>query len=301
MPKNGTTGFQAGIDLPHPLPELCGYLEGVVPFLDLKARAQDLLHGQVGSALCVREATALEPGDPLALERAPKLVEQARLADPRFAHDGDHLAAAFLGAREAVVEQAELALATRQPREAPLRGELHPRPCPLTTNHPVGGDRLAAPLHLQEADWVAPHVSFDEPVGGSGEDDRARFGLRLHARRQIGGVSDGRVVHAQVVADPADHHRPRVEAHSQAELQSLLAPQLFAESTDGLPDGQSGLHGPQRVFLDGYRRPEERHQPIAQELVDRSLVTMDGLGHERQRLIHELVHRLRTQALGQIR
>jgi hypothetical protein len=46
--------------------------------------------------------------------------------------------------------------------------------------------------------------SFHELQRGGRETDRARGGELLHARGQVSGLADGRVVHTQVVADGAD-------------------------------------------------------------------------------------------------
>jgi hypothetical protein len=48
--------------------------------------------------------------------------------------------------------------------------------------------------------------------------DRAGVGVPLQTRGEVGGVADGGVVHAQVVADLADHHRTGVQANAQSQL-----------------------------------------------------------------------------------
>lgn len=53
------------------------------------------------------------------------------------------------------------------------------------------------------------------------------------------------------------------------------------------------------MILQGHGRPEEGHQAVPQELVDSPVVAMDGLGHEAQGPVHDLVHGLRVQALSQ--
>ncbi len=44
------------------------------------------------------------------------------------------------------------------------------------------------------------------------------------------------------------------------------------------------------MLLEGNRRAEERHQSIAEKLVDGSFVTVDGLRHQPEGLVHDLVH-----------
>ena len=77
----------------------------------------------------------------------------------------------------------------------------------------------------------------------------------------------------------------------------------------GLPDllgvaPHRGLHverrvaGPHRVVLVGERRAEERHDPVAHDLVDRALVAVDGLHHPLEDGIEELP-RLLGVAVGE--
>ena len=72
------------------------------------------------------------------------------------------------------------------------------------------------------------------------------------------------------------------------------APSRFAgalvEGPQRVADSQRGIDRPQRVLLEGHRRAEERHQSIAQELVDGSFVAVDGLRHQPEGLVHDLVH-----------
>jgi hypothetical protein len=67
----------------------------------------------------------------------------------------------------------------------------------------------------------------------------------------------------------------------------------------GVPDllrvaSHRGVHivdrvaGPHRVILVGDGRAEERHDPVAHDLVDRALVAVDGLHHAFEHRVQEL-------------
>ena len=53
-------------------------------------------------------------------------------------------------------------------------------------------------------------------------------------------------------------------------------------------DGERGVDGAERMILQRDGGAEQRHQPIAEELVHRALVAVDGLGHEPQDAVHDL-------------
>jgi hypothetical protein len=115
--------------------------------------------------------------------------------------------------------------------------------------------------------------------------------------RDEDGSPDGGVVHPQVIADPPDHDQASVQALAQAHLYASVPVELFAVATDGLLDRQCGLDRSKGVILEGHGRSEQSHQPIPEELIDRPLVALDGLGHELERPIHDLVHDFRVQLL----
>jgi hypothetical protein len=108
---------------------------------------------------------------------------------------------------------------------------------------------------------------------------------------RLGGVADGRVVHAEAVADGADHHLARVEPHAEAQRLFPLA--------DRVLDRRRGEDRALRVVLVGDRRAEERHEAIAEELIDGALVAVDLGEAEGEEPVQEVVHGLGAQAFGQ--
>ena len=113
-------------------------------------------------------------------------------------------------------------------------------------------------------------------------------------------ITDGRVVHPQVVADLANHDETRVHSDADFELFSqrrrpadtLLHRALNAERSQDRPVC---------MIFAGERRAEERHEAIAEELVDRALVAVDFIEAELKKSFQQTVHRFGAQDFGQRR
>ncbi len=83
--------------------------------------------------------------------------------------------------------------------------------------------RLGDALQRELAEVVEREVELRELRGVLGEVDAAARGERLHALREADRVPLRRVVHAQVVADLADHDLARVEADARREVEAVAA------------------------------------------------------------------------------
>ena len=74
--------------------DLLANLPGVVATLDLEVTAEQIDHRQVGGGLAVGDRGGLCDEPAVYAVRMKELPEEARLADPRLADHGNHLAAA---------------------------------------------------------------------------------------------------------------------------------------------------------------------------------------------------------------
>src|SRR5262249_4050368 len=104
-------------------------LPGVVPVLDLEVRLEEIDQGQVRGGLAVRDRAASEDEPAVGLMGVHELVEEARLADPGFAHYSNDLAMPPLGPFQCPAERCQLGVAAHEPREPPGDGCLEARPC----------------------------------------------------------------------------------------------------------------------------------------------------------------------------
>ena len=80
----------------------------------------------------------------------------------------------------------------------------------------------------------------------------------------------------------------------------MLAPQLRRVLGDVVEHPQRRVAGAPGVVLMGDRRPEDGHDPVAGEFVDRSLVAVDGLGEDREEALHGRPPLLGVLLLGHV-
>ena len=73
------------------------------------------------------------------------------------------------------------------------------------------------------------------------------------------GVALRRVVHAQIVADAADHHLSRVEPHAHREAEAVREAQLVGVAAQVARAAPARRGRRARVILVRDRRAEERH------------------------------------------
>ena len=197
-----------------------------------------------------------------------------------------------------MVEPGQLPSPSHQPREAPQAGGVEAcaqRADPLELEDP---DRGTDAFHRPSSLVVQGEEPLDQPGGMLGQVHAAGSGHLLHPRREPHAVSLGGVVHAQVVADLADHHLPRVEAHADGELEPSgsertgIAPQLVHQV-------QRGVTRSPGVILVRDGSPEESHDPVAGELVDGAFEAMDRLGRDLEEAVENPMPFLRTHPLGE--
>ena len=130
------------------------------------------------------------------------------------------------------------------------------------------------------------------------EQDGARLGHLLHARGQMGRLTHGRVIHAEIAADRADDDLPRVEADPDLDGHAVRALDRVAVLPDGLLHPQRRVTRPHRVILVRERRAEERHDAVAHHLVHRALVAVHRFHHVLEHGVEERA-RLLGVAVGE--
>ena len=86
----------------------------------------------------------------------------------------------------------------------------------------------------------------------------------------------------------------------EAELVAALPP-VGGQAFETLAHGVGGAHGRQLVVGDAGRVVEERHQPVAGEVLDRAAVRHDHLARGRVVLAQDAEHLFRLGRLGEVR
>src|SRR5262245_25609215 len=110
----------------------------------------------------------------------------------------------------------------------------------------------------------------------------------------------GRILHAQVVADGADHDLARVDPHAHGEAQPLRAFEVLGVAPQLLLQVQGRVAPPLRVVLVRDRRAEERHDAVAGVLVHRALEAVHPISEELEETINDPVPLLRIDLLGEL-
>ena len=219
----------------RPLLELGPGLRLGIAGVDAEASLHDLDERPVAQIASEGQRAALEPEDSPRADATPGLGDQPRFTGAWLPLH-DHHVTSPLGQRlhgdgqprELMVAAHEWrADALRPAREA--RAALGPHPDQVVDLHGLGDafQRLLAERLEVE---VGPGGAMGRFAGA----DRARLRVLLQASGQVRGVADGRVVHAQVVADRSDHHGARVDAHAQANVADR--PGLRRRPAQPLPD-----------------------------------------------------------------
>jgi hypothetical protein len=136
--------------------------------------------------------------------------------------------------------------------------------------HPQRVD--GALFDLDRRDLLQLEIAAHQLRGPLAHQHRARRRRRLQPGRQHRGVTERGVIHPQVITDRPHHHQATVDPDPDPHLRLR-------------GDPQRGQHGVPGVVLMRDRRPEQRHEPIAEELVDRALIPV----HLGQRHLEEPV------------
>src|SRR5690349_23434982 len=113
-------------------------------------------------------------------------------------------------------------------------------------------------------------------------------------------LPDGTVIHAQVAPDGAYYDIARMEAHSDGHGRAGASAGLVRVPADGFLHLQGGITGAQRVVLVGERRPEERHDAVAHDLVDGTLIAVNRLHHPLEYRVEDLACFLRIAVAEQL-
>ena len=226
----------------------------------------DLGDREIRGAGAVRHTTADEDAR-LALGRLDELAREPRLADSRFAEDGDDAATIVLArALECGPKPAQLPLTAHERRiETALdRGRTRDE----LVETPAG--EAVAELHTLGADGV-----LDEPLRLVAEQDLVRFRAFLEMCGDVERCAEdeGRLARA------GDDHFARVDGDADGSFDVPAPLRLLVHARDRETRVDGGPHRAQRVVLVSLRDAEEGHNRVADELLHRSAVRLDGTAY----------------------
>jgi hypothetical protein len=152
-----------------------------------------------------------------------QLVHEAGLPHAGFPHDGDELAAPVVREGQRPADLLDLGISADEPRQSPRGGRVEPGPQRARSGERIDFHGLRQSLDRDRPPDRDLHIAFGELQGRGSEQDRARRRHLLHAGRQVGRLTDRRVVHVQIGADGTDDHLTGVEPHADLDGHSVRA------------------------------------------------------------------------------
>ena len=229
-----------------------------------------------------------------------ELEEESALAEAGVAGDHHHLPAPFPRLLEALAQHRQLARPADERREPALGGDVQARAAAAGPEH-LEGARGGAALGGDLPEIQRLEIALDGGVGCLADHHAARPGRLLHAGSEVRRVADRGVVHAQVIADLADHHRTGVETDPELKADILLRLELAVKNPDRALNPERRVNGAARAVLVGDRRAEECHHAVAGVLVHAALEAVDFGADGGKAAVDERVHVFGIARLGQRR
>jgi hypothetical protein len=147
-----------------------------------------------------------------------------------------------------------------------------------------------------EREWLERLVAH-RGIGGA-----HRALAHRHASRPRGALKPRGHVHRVAghrvgLAHRARQHLARVHAHAQLEVDAWRQPGV--DLLHRVLHPESGPDGALGVVLVGHGSAEQRHDVVADVLVDGAAVALDLVAQPQQRAVHLRLHLLGVQALGE--
>jgi len=239
----------------------------------------------------------LDPAIPATLG---KLEAQAALADPRLGDHAHDLRVSLHRPIEGGFEYVHLFLSADEGRESAGVGTVEPGTQGPDALQVVNLDGIAQPFDLEESEVSQMEEARDHLRGRFTQVDGAGIGELFHARGEPDGVSLSRVIHAQVVADTTHHDFTRVDSHAHGERNAEAALQFCRVAPQFVVEIEGRVACALRVVFMGDGRAEQGHDPVAGELIDRSLEAMDPLAQYGEEAIHDVVKEFGVDLIRQL-
>ena len=195
-----------------------------------------------------------------------------------LADDGHGLALPGFRAPEGLPQNLELRASSHEAGEAACRS-LESAAGGLGVHELEQFDRLRESLDRDEAKGFEVQVAFGQADERVCDQDRAGTGELLQTPGEVSRLADGGVVHREVVANVTDDYLARIQPDPDLRDNPVRALELVSKRTNGLLHPECGVARTDRVILVRDRRPEQRHDAVAHNLVHRALEAMHGVDH----------------------
>src|SRR5262249_52378208 len=234
----------------------------------------------------------------LGLDPTQKLVEQSRFAHARIAHEYGNCALTIDGPAVDFGEKLELSIAARERCQPALFRHLQPGAAAELPAHGICANRLSLSFDLKLTEVIEHEEPVPKVLSSSTGYDLAWCGDSEQPGGEVGRVADRRVVHTQIVANGADDHRTGIDADPHAEFDAVSSLDILGKRLESILYCEPRTERALSVVLVRDRRPEERHHPVAEELVDRALVIVNRIEDHLEDAVHDRVDVFGIELLG---
>jgi hypothetical protein len=222
-----------------------------------------------------------------------ELLDQARFPDPGGAEHGEEVACA-LPDRPLVrlLEQMPLPIPAHHRRVEPSRPLRHAL---LDREDSKGRDGRALALQCERLDRLRVDRIADEPVRRFADEDLTGSGGLLEALGDVDGVARNEGFTATRDDLASVEPDPELERHTRIPLE------LLVQRQQGSAELVRSTHGAERVVLVQGRDPEDGHDGVADELLHRAAVPLDGRTGRLEVARHDAAQGLGIELLAECR
>ena len=122
---------------------------------------------------------------------------------------------------------------------------------------------------------------------------------RLETSREVRDVTDCGVIHSEIVTYRADNHLARIETHPHPHVRPAFRYRPFRGAGQSVTYRNRSERRPLRMVFTGEWSTEDRHETVAQELVDAAFESMHPIERDFEELRKQTVHRFRAKRTGE--
>ena len=211
--------------------------------------------------------------------RVRELEEESRFSHRRLADHGNHLTVPLADMHQSFLQSLHLHVAPHKAGQATGSSRLE-----STAHEPRAGqlidiDGLGQSLDRHFSQSPDLNVTLGQTQRIGGHKHAAGIGELLHSGGQVRRLSDGRVLHIEIVADGAHHHLARMETDTDVHREALLPTNFLAVASHGFLHQESREAGANRMIFVGNRRTEKGHDAVSHDAGDRPLILVHCFHH----------------------
>ena len=276
-------GREAGLKCPVQRQNLArdflSNLARLVARLDLEVALEEVDHRQEHVGLAIGGSAPFEDEPAVSPMGVNELPEQPRLAHARLTHERDDLAATGPGFVEGPVESLQFSVATHELAQPPRRSYFHARAHRSRTGHLEDLEWNVEPLDLHGTQRLDLNIAFGHRQSVGGDEYRSGHRHLFHPRGHVRRLADDRIVHPEVAPDRAHDDFAGIESHPDLDRDALDSTNGLGVAFHGLLHAERGVARADRGVFVRNRRPEQRHDSVAENVIDGAFEAVNRFHH----------------------